>query len=378
VTIRAVVVDDSVVIRRLVVQVLESDPDFEVVGTAANGKIALAKVAQQQPDLVVMDVEMPEMNGIEAVRELRKLGHRMPIIMFSTLTERGATATLDALAAGASDYVAKPSNMGSITQSLNAVASQLIPKASALLPGKASPRHPSGALAGGVSSQSSQHSTVLKAGFNQAGVKLHAPAQPHPISAVIIGSSTGGPEALSKVISGLTEQLPVPILVVQHMPPVFTKQLAARLDKLSPHTVVEAAGGEQLRPGTIYVAPGDYHLVVEAKATGIYTALTKTPPVNFCRPSVDVMFQAAREAFGGELLSVVLTGMGSDGKNGAGSVIEAGGTVYVQDQETSVVWGMPGAVATAGSAHKILPITEVAPAIMAAVHGAPIKGAKRY
>jgi len=358
-TIRVLVVDDSVVIRRLVVQALESDPDVEVVSTAANGRLALAKVEQLRPDAVTMDIEMPEMNGVEAVRELRRRGHQMPIIMFSTLTERGATATLDALSAGASDYVAKPSNVGSINESLAAVADQLIPKIRALVPG-ARTQAPRASAAAPVRAAVSTAPVARPATPRQG-------ARRHPVRAVVLGCSTGGPEALSRVVERLTVPLPVPMLVVQHMPAVFTRQLANRLDRLGPSTVVEAEDGQPLVPGGIYIAPGDTHLEVDGKAGNLRARITHGAPVNFCRPSVDVLFRSVLGAIGPDLLGVILTGMGADGKAGSGAIAEAGGTVVVQDEKTSVVWGMPGVTAQAGYAHRIVPILEIGQTISALV-----------
>ncbi len=355
--IRVLVVDDSVVVRRLVTDALSGAPDIEVVGSAANGRIALTKVDQLAPDVVTMDIEMPEMDGIEAVRALRAAGRRLPIIMFSTLTERGAVATLDALGAGASDYVTKPANVGSVQESLARVADQLLPKIRALVP------------VPGLTVTQGRGRPDLGAAATPGARTAPVPTTPvttreepagRVVRAVVIGSSTGGPEALSRVLTGLAAPLPVPVLVVQHMPPLFTRQLAARLDRQGPSTVVEVVGGEELVPGTVYVAPGDFHLEVRRSARGASTVLTQTPPVNFCRPSVDVMFRSAERAFGGDLLAVVLTGMGSDGRAGCADIVEAGGTVVVQDEATSVVWGMPGAVATAGLAHRVLPLDRVA------------------
>jgi two-component system chemotaxis response regulator CheB len=343
--IRVMVVDDSVVVRKIVTDVLSADPDIEVVGTAVNGKIAVGKVEQLKPDLVTMDIEMPEMNGIEAVRAIRATRNRVPIVMFSTLTERGASATLDALSAGANEYVTKPANVGSVSQSMESVREQLIPKIKALTgrpvtvgPAAAPPPLP-------------PRPAVARTGPGKKPAVL------------VIGSSTGGPEALAQVLPKLPANLPVPVLLVQHMPPVFTRQFAQRLDRLSPLRVVEAADGSPLVPGTAHLAPGDHHLVVRSTARGLQTGLNQGPPENFCRPAVDPLFRSAVTAYDGAVLALVLTGMGSDGRNGAAEIRAAGGTVLVQDQATSVVWGMPGAIAQAGLADEILPLDRIPDAI---------------
>jgi two-component system chemotaxis response regulator CheB len=351
--IRVMVVDDSVVVRKIVTDVLSADPDIEVVGTAVNGKIAVAKLDQLKPDLVTMDIEMPEMNGIEAVRAIRATRSRIPIIMFSTLTERGASATLDALSAGANDYVTKPANVGSVGQSIESVREQLIPRIKALT------------------------GRPMTSGPARAAAPV-APPRPAPPrtgpakkpAVLVIGSSTGGPEALARLLPLLPASLPVPVLLVQHMPPVFTRQFAQRLDRLSPLSVVEAVDGSPLAPGTVHLAPGDHHLVVRGKSSGHQTGLTQGPPENFCRPAVDPLFRSAVTAYDGAVLAVVLTGMGSDGRNGAGEVRAAGGTVLVQDQATSVVWGMPGAISQAGLADEVLPLDRVAEAITRHLSGA--------
>lgn len=354
--ISVLVVDDSVVVRRLVTLALEDTEGIEVVGVAANGQIALSKVEQLKPDVVTMDIEMPVMDGISTVRALRRAGHRMPVIMFSTLTERGAAATLDALAAGATDYVTKPSGHGSVGEAVTRVANDLVPRIIAL----AGPRRV-------VQAPTARATTARVAARPTAAVKLLPTPERGTVRAVVIGSSTGGPEALSHVLRGLAAPLPVPVVVVQHMPPVFTRQLAARLDRIGPSTVVEAAGGELLAPGTVYIAPGDQHLEVVRSGTVVRTRLQQGPPVNYCRPSVDVLFDSAAAAFGGDQLAVVLTGMGADGRGGVEKILAAGGRVMVQDEETSVVWGMPGAVATGPGAHAVLPLDEVAPAVARAV-----------
>ena len=342
------VVDDSVVVRKIVTDVLSEDPMITVVGTAPNGRLAVAKLEQLKPDLVTMDIEMPDMNGIEAVRAIRGTRNRVPIIMFSTLTERGASATLDALSAGANDYVTKPANVGSVAQSMESVRQQLVPKIKALT-GRP--------LTGGPVAAPVAAAPVS---IRPPAARARAPREP---AVLVIGSSTGGPEALTKVLPLLPATLPVPVLLVQHMPPVFTRQFAQRLDRLCALSVVEAVDGAPLAPGTVHIAPGDFHLTVGTSGAARRTALNQAPPENFCRPAVDVLFRSAVAAFDGAVLGVVLTGMGSDGRTGAGQIRDAGGTVVAQDQATSVVWGMPGAVVQAGFADEVVPLGRVAEAI---------------
>ncbi|MFI7586943.1 chemotaxis response regulator protein-glutamate methylesterase [Spongisporangium articulatum] len=340
--IRVLVVDDSAVIRRLVTEILDDDPRVEVAGVARNGRIALEKIAELKPDAVTMDIEMPEMDGISAVRELRKQHPRLPVVMFSTLTERGASSTLDALAAGASDYVTKPSNVGSVTESRKNIREQLVPKLIAL----------TGA------------SRVLASMPVQAAKPVAAQPRPGmrmtPFEILAIGSSTGGPDALATVLRGLPASLPVPVVIVQHMPPLFTATLAARLNSLCPLTVSEAKEGDAVRAGSVLIAPGGFHLEVRRTAGQLRAHLTEDPPENYCRPAVDVLFRSVAATFGSGVLGLVLTGMGRDGASGAEVIRRAGGHVFAQDQATSVVWGMPGAVATAGQADRIVPLPEVA------------------
>jgi two-component system, chemotaxis family, protein-glutamate methylesterase/glutaminase len=348
--IRVMVVDDSVVVRKIVTDVLSADPGIDVVGTAVNGKAALAKLDQLRPDLITMDIEMPEMNGIDAVRAIRGQRNRVPIVMFSTLTERGASATLDALSAGANDYVTKPANVGSVAQSMDSVRQQLIPTIKALL---GRPAHaPTPAAAPPVPRPPAPRT-----------------APPSTPTVLVIGASTGGPEALTRVIPALPASFPLPVLVVQHMPPVFTAQFAQRLDRLAALRVIEAVDGAPLEPGTVHLAPGDHHLVVRDGKQSRTTALNQAPPENFCRPAVDPLFRSAVAAYGGAVLGVVLTGMGSDGRAGAAEIRAAGGAVVVQDQATSVVWGMPGAIVQAGLADEILPLDRIAETIQRRLAG---------
>lgn len=345
--IRVLVVDDSVVIRKLLSDILGADPEIELAGTAPNGKIALAKLPQLNPDLVTLDIEMPEMDGLQTLPELRKAYPKLPVIMFSTLTERGASATLDALARGATDYVTKPANVGSVAAAIQNVTEQLIPRIKSLC------RH--------KLSQSSTTSIVRS--VRPSGVRT-ASLVPRRFEAVVIGSSTGGPQALSAVLPLLPANFPAPILVVQHMPPVFTQHLAARLDQQCALKVSEAVDGDAVVPGRILIAPGNVHLEVQRQGPFVKAVLHQGPPENSCRPAVDVLFRSAAKTFGRNCLSVVLTGMGQDGMRGAEAIVAAGGTSLAQDEATSVVWGMPRAVVEAGWSDLTLPLPKIAAELM--------------
>ena len=356
--ISVLVVDDSVVVRRLVTTALEGDPAIRVVGTASNGRLALTKIDQLSPDIVTLDVEMPELDGVATLRALRVDHPRLPVIMFSTVTERGARATLDALAAGASDYVTKPANMGSVTASLAAVRDQLVPKIKALVPGA----HPPVPV---------RERTITPRGVARVGEPRRTVGARRP-EVIAIGASTGGPEALTKILTALPETLPVPVVVVQHMPAVFTRLFAERLNRTCPVQVVEATDGAPLRPGVVYVAPGDRHLEVTGGPGDRRTRLTDAPPENFCRPAVDVLFRSVAATFGAAALALVLTGMGSDGTRGAERLHEAGAPILVQDQSSSVVWGMPGSIAAAGMADLVLPPDELTRAVVARAMPSPV------
>ncbi|MFN7891290.1 MAG: chemotaxis response regulator protein-glutamate methylesterase [Pirellula sp.] len=352
--IRVLIVDDSTVIRRLLSSALVSDPEIEVVGTAPNGKIAIAKLLQLTPDVVTLDIEMPEMDGLATVLELRKIYPTLPVIMFSTLTQRGAEATLDALANGANDYVTKPANVGSVNEAMQSVRDQLIPKIKSLckwyndkpLVTSTSPCNPQAILQSPAS---------------------RSPRVKNRIDVVAIGSSTGGPNALTAVLKDLPRSFPVPILIVQHMPPVFTKHLANRLNQNCALEVVEASPGLVIRSGMVAIAPGDYHMMIHLDGAGVRVELNQIPPENSCRPSVDVLFRSVAENFGANALAVVLTGMGRDGKLGAEVIRDAGGRIFAQDESTSVVWGMPRAVVQSGLADEVLPLSQVAAQLVSAM-----------
>jgi two-component system, chemotaxis family, protein-glutamate methylesterase/glutaminase len=351
--IRVLVVDDAVVIRRLVAEELSSDPALEVVGTAANGRIALARMAQVNPDVVILDVEMPEMDGLATLKELRKTYPRLPVIMFSALTERGAEATLDALALGATDYFTKPTNSGGgVEASLEVIREQLIPEIKALgARYRGQTETPAGPA--GVPSPSAGLATPRGAG-TRAG----------PVQVLALGASTGGPNALAEVFRRLPADFPVPIVIVQHMPPMFTRLLAERLSAEFPIRVQEGSSGCVLQPGHAWIAPGDHHMIVSKDGLQVRLLLHQDPPENSCRPAVDVLLRSVARAFGPNSLAVILTGMGQDGLRGCEAIREAGGQILAQDEATSVVWGMPGYVARAGLADRVLPLALLADEIL--------------
>lgn len=348
--IRVLVVDDSFVVRRVVTEELEAQPDIEVAGSASTGRIALERMAQLNPDLVILDIEMPDMDGLEALTHLRNSHPKTPVIMFSSLTELGAAATLEALSRGASDFFAKPGGPGGLEASRLVIRAELIPAIRALVARKqAAP-------------------TVRK-----IAPATPAPQRPTPASARIdvlaIGASTGGPNALAEIFLLLPPGLPVPIVVVQHMPPMFTQMLAERLTKNSQVPTVEAKSGCELEPGKAWVAPGDHHLVLIRDGTRIRTQINQEPQENACRPSVDPLFRSVASMYGRNSLAVVLTGMGQDGLRGCEAIRAAGGQILVQDEATSVVWGMPGFVARAGLSDRVLPLPMLAGEIIRRIRG---------
>lgn len=358
--IRVLVVDDAVVMRKLIGDVIASDSALELVGVAANGRIALQKIPQVNPDIITMDVEMPEMDGVQAVREIRKLYPRMPVIMFSTLTQRGAETTIDALSAGATDYVTKPANVGSVGESINRLKADLVPRLKTHCRGKlvSLPLPTMIKVPAAVSSLA-----VNGAGHTPAKVVTARPSGPQQVLVLCVGASTGGPNALADLFQSLTRPVPVPVVVVQHMPPVFTRILAERIEKNSRIRCHEATEGQEIVPGQIFLAPGGFHLEVVRDGARFRAHLHEGLPENSCRPAVDVLFRSVARSFGSGSLAVVLTGMGQDGLRGSESIREAGGRVIAQDEATSVVWGMPGHVAQAGLADAILPLPEIGPEI---------------
>lgn len=375
--IRLMLVDDSALIRRLLADVLSGDPMLEVAGHAQNGRVALEKLAAINPDLVILDVEMPEMDGLQTLAEIRKRQPRLPVIMFSSITERGAIVTLEALALGANDYVTKPSNTGNMATALQRVRDELIPRIKTFCRHLAAPapaaqptpvtrapaeRPPFGQPSPGQS-LFGQSLFGQSPPFKPDSRASSLPAPPRPrqrVDVVAIGVSTGGPPALAALLPHFPATFPVPIVIVQHMPPIFTRLLAERLANQSALNIAEGAAGELLLPGQVRVAPGGSHMLLERQGGQIRLQLNQNEPENSCRPAVDVLFRSVAEVYRGNTLAVVLTGMGNDGLKGCEAIHKAGGQILVQDEASSVVWSMPGFVAKAGLAESQIPLSQLA------------------
>jgi two-component system chemotaxis response regulator CheB len=345
--VRILVVDDSVVARRVISEILAAEDDFEVVGTAPNGNLALKKIAQLPPDIVTLDIDMPELDGMQTLAAIRTNHPQIRVLMVSNHTKRGAAITVEALFSGASDYVTKAAGTSSPTEARQYLREQLVPKVRALAPATTS---------------------AARAAQQQAARPILKPSI-RAIEAVVIGSSTGGPNALTTILEALPGDFPVPVLIVQHLPENFTIFLAKRLDSACALSVREASGGEPVESGTVWIAPGSHHLETRSTDGGVELATHSGPLVNSCRPAADVLFHAVSECYGPAVLAVVLTGMGQDGLAGCHAISAAGGQVIVQDRSTSVVWGMPGQVAEAGLAEAVLPLDEIGAEIVRRVMG---------
>lgn len=331
--VRVVICDDSVVIRAALTRMLESDPQIHVVARASNGQAALDALSRCRADIVMLDVEMPVMDGLTALPLILRAAPGIRVIMASTLTQRGADIALRALRDGAADYVPKPSARDIEADGFRR---ELIAKVKGHARVRAGVAAPAGAIA-----------------CRAAG------KEPRLLA---IASSTGGPRALFEFAQSLSGKgrLPVPVVITQHMPPTFTPILADHLGRAGNLPCAEAKDGEMLLPGKIHVAPGDRHLLVHRAGPGLQARLSDGPPENFCRPAADPMLRSAAATCDGRVLAVVLTGMGQDGLLGTRAVIEAGGTALAQDEASSVVWGMPGSVAKAGLCHAVLPVGRLA------------------
>ncbi len=347
--IRVLIVDDSAVIRGALGRIVDAESDMTVVTTAPNGRVALDALRHAKIDVVLLDVEMPEMDGLTALPLILAQYPETRVIMASSLTQKGAEVTMTALAMGASDFIAKPAaKSGSAT--LASVSLEIASKVRAI--GRAARGHRP--VASAARTHVPVHTELLAARTVGAAPRILA-----------IASSTGGPNALEAVLSALPTDFSLPILITQHMPAVFTMLLAQRLERDSGRTCVEAKDGDLIKPNCTYIAPGDYHMIVQTNEGLPYVRLTKSEPENFCRPSADPMLRSIAAIYGASTLTVVLTGMGEDGMRGCQEVKARGGQILVQDEATSVVWGMPGAVANAGLAAAVLPLPQIGAAILA-------------
>ncbi|MDA1100698.1 MAG: chemotaxis response regulator protein-glutamate methylesterase [Proteobacteria bacterium] len=360
--IRAMVVDDSAVIRGLVKRWLSEDPEIEVVAWATDGESAQKSIAEHKPDVVILDIEMPKMDGITALPGLLKLSPRSKIVMASTLTTRNADIALKALALGASDYLAKPTTSSDLHSS-EEFRRDLVEKVRALgrsarMRGNIAARTVGKSRNGGVINTRSQGGH-----YGSAPIVLRKPGRLKP-EIICVGSSTGGPQALLKLFEAIGGKVKQPILITQHMPATFTTILAQHLDRIAGVECEEATDQTEIQDGHVYLAPGGYHMVVETSPAGKILRLNQEPQENFCRPSVDPMLRSVVAAYGGKILTIMLTGMGHDGLGGSQGVVEGGGTIIAQDEGSSVVWGMPGAVATGGLCSAVLPMDDIGPSVI--------------
>lgn len=340
--IRVLVVDDSPILRKLISEALRAEQNMDIVGVAPNGRIALSKLEEVTADVVVLDLEMPEMDGLTTLAELRPRYPNLPVVLFSSLSERGAQITFEALALGASDYVLKPQG-GTAAKSMDAIRNVLVPKIRALV----------------ARYRETEHHEVRSA------VAVASPAVPPAlessrVNALVIGSSVGGPQALEAIIPLLPSGFRIPVFLVQHMPAQFTTQLARRLQQLSKLRVVEATPGLPVEPATVFVAPGDQHMLVRGALESPRIVLTQDPPENGCRPALDPLFRSAAQVYGRGLLALVMTGMGTDGTMGAMDVRQRGGRVWAQDERSSTIWGMPGSIVNRGLAERVCRLDSIA------------------
>lgn len=368
--IRVMVVDDSVVVRGLIGRWIDEDPALAVVASHRNGKLAVDDVARSRPDVVVLDVEMPEMDGLTALPLLLKAKPGLIVVMASTLTRRNAEISLKCLSLGAADYVPKPESNSGVTtsaefkrevvQKIKVLGGRASLRAGRSMPVADGPSRP-------VAPPPAAAPVTARAEYGAAARGARPSARPWSSltpKVVLIGSSTGGPQALTKLFTDIGPAVGnVPVLVTQHMPATFTSILAEHITKAAGRRAAEGVHGEPLMPGRIYVAPGGKHMVIGKNGLDTSVLLSDAPPVNFCKPAVDPLFESAVPIFGASILACVLTGMGHDGAAGATRIADAGGSVIAQDEETSVVWGMPGAVAQAGAAAEILPLGDIGPKI---------------
>lgn len=348
--IKAIVVDDSALMRKIISDILNLEEDIEVIATAKNGEDLLLKLMNKKPDVITLDVEMPKMDGITTLKEMKVRGYRVPVIMLSSVSNSGTALTMECLENGAFDFISKPS--GAISLDIKKVKEELISKVR---------------LAHSRKDQDNRNSgkALEKAPINRVNLNIERRFQ--KIEAVVIGASTGGPKVLYKIITELPENLEVPIFVVQHMPVGFTKAFADRLNTNSKIKVVEATHGESIEKNVVYIAPGGFHMEI-GKDMKIH--LNTEPALWGVRPSVDKLFISAAKVYGTRLLSIILTGMGKDGANGTIQVKNSGGITISEDKSTCTIYGMPKAAFETGKVDKVLPLEEMSKEIVASIRKA--------
>lgn len=362
--IHIMLVDDSVVLRGALSRIIESDPVIKIVSSVSNGELAVTAAANKKPHIVVLDIEMPVMDGLTALPKILEVSPHSKVIMFSSLTEKGAATSLKAFSLGAVECIVKPSSGQNVAQgsdfqkNMLALFKNLVPeelRVPAQHAAEAPVKHAPAALPQAQSSSSFTLNTNPLAYKGKPAI-------------VAIGSSTGGPNALFDVLPYF-KNFDVPIIITQHMPATFTKILADHIQQKTGIETFEGAEGMAVEKGKIYVAPGGFHMKIVRHETGLKIQIDNGPPENFCKPSVDPMFRSAIDIFGNKVLGLILTGMGNDGIGGGKLLIEKGGRMIAQDEATSVVWGMPGAVAKAGLCSAVLPLNDIGPWMKKAVMG---------
>lgn len=350
--VRVMLVDDSAVIRGLLTRILTAEPDIEVTASVSNGELAVSKLKSQDVDVIVLDIEMPVMDGLEALPLLLKIKPNIKIIMASTLTMRNAGISMRALEMGAAEYIPKPTSSSAIHKD-GEFNVELIGKVRSL--GKAA-RKSAGLV---TSNKSAVAAPEIKKSLYKKEIVLRNQQTVQKPELLAIGSSTGGPQALLSLLKEISSEITYPVLITQHMPATFTKILAEHISDATGKPCTEGADGDVIVSGRLYLAPGGYHMTVKTSGTQKVIQLNQDPPENFCRPAVDAMLRSIKNVYGTRVLTVILTGMGTDGCKEATKLSDAGGTIIAQDEESSVVWGMPGAVATAGICSAVLPLKEI-------------------
>jgi two-component system chemotaxis response regulator CheB len=371
--IRVLIVDDSALMRNLVGKIFEGADDMDVVAKAMNGRIALDKVSKAEPDVIVLDLEMPEMNGIEFLKERKKRNIDIPVVILSSLAKKGARITMEALDLGASDFILKPS--GSVSTDIHQVGEKLLDTVRVYGKNYKQKRRPEI-----VTEEEQEEPKAIKKDF-QPSEKVDLPnvlakktvpkkrAVSAELEIVAIGISTGGPNALRKMFMNLDKDLPLPVVVVQHMPAGFTVEFAKSLNKVCPLEVKEAKDGDRIQKGQILIAPGDYHMEVEKRGGAGVVRVFSGDPVNGHRPSVDVLFHSVAKQYSDRAMAIIMTGMGKDGVKGIGAIKSLGGVTLGQDKESCVVFGMPKVAIESGFIQYIVPLDDMAETVSRLIKG---------